>query len=159
MTHHFSVGDTVQLLDSSQVGHLAAIQDKVAIVDFQTITLKVAVSLLCPTKNPSKASRQPPTNKKVGLTRPFDIHQFKAFSPEIDLHGLFADQALQRLDYWIDQALVTGHTYLRIIHGKGRGLLRQRVYDYLSTHKSIKKIMQEHPWRGGDGITCIEIKH
>ena len=85
------------------------------------------------------------------------MYKFLSFQPELDLHGLSIEEALRILDKWLDQALLAGHRYLRIIHGKGKGLLRQEIHQYLKKQEIVKKIIVNHTLPGGSGVTIVEL--
>lgn len=75
------------------------------------------------------------------------------FSPEIDVRGMRTDEALNRLEKVLDQAIMLGYPNLKIIHGKGDGILRRFIREYLRKYSEISHLEDEHPDRGGDGIT------
>jgi len=79
------------------------------------------------------------------------------FNPDIDLRGKRADEALQELNTFIDDALMVNASQLRILHGKGNGILKQVIRDYLRTQDFIKSIKDEHIERGGAGITVVKL--
>ncbi|MCP3659138.1 MAG: hypothetical protein GY830_01990 [Bacteroidetes bacterium] len=89
----------------------------------------------------------------------FSSEQYHNFNIEIDLHGLSLEAAINEMDKHIDKAIVLGHKYLKIIHGKGLGILRTGIRKYLSKDSRVHNIMvNNHIFKGGSGITCIELK-
>jgi len=66
--------------------------------------------------------------------------------------------ALNEIDTWIDNALILGVGSLRVLHGKGNGILRLELRRHLKGHPSIQKITYEHVDLGGEGISIIELK-
>ena len=79
------------------------------------------------------------------------------FKPEIDIRGVRGDEAISRVRDLIDNALMVQHRNLRILHGKGNGILRQLVRDYLATVDVVKSYRDEHVEMGGSGITVVEM--
>lgn len=77
------------------------------------------------------------------------------FSPELDVRGYRAEEALHDIEKVLDKALVAGYPSLKIIHGKGDGILRKRIREYFRKYSQISRMEDEHPDRGGDGITYI----
>jgi DNA mismatch repair protein MutS2 len=77
------------------------------------------------------------------------------FKPEIDIRGMRADEALQTITYFIDDAMMVGISRVRILHGTGNGILRQLTRNYLAGIKGIR-FFDEHVQFGGAGITIIE---
>ena len=79
------------------------------------------------------------------------------FRPEIDIRGVRGDEAVNRVRNFIDDALIVQHRNLRILHGKGNGILRNLVRDYLSTTNIVKSFHDENVEFGGSGITVVEL--
>ena len=80
------------------------------------------------------------------------------FRPEIDVRGQRAEEALREVMNFIDEAVMVGETNLRIIHGKGNGILRQLIRDYLNTVQVVSRCRDEHIDRGGTGVTVVEME-
>jgi len=77
---------------------------------------------------------------------------------ELDLRGERFEDALVRVEKYIDDALLAGYPRVSIIHGKGTGALRQGVQEYLRNHRSVKKIRFGDAGEGGTGVTVVEFK-
>lgn len=77
--------------------------------------------------------------------------------PEIDLHGLFAAEAIEHLEQAIADAISAGHTRLRIVHGKGTGILRREVRDHLKYHPQVLTFQYASPHDGGEGVTVAAL--
>lgn len=77
--------------------------------------------------------------------------------PEVDLHGLFANEAIERLDNAIVTAINAGHTRLRIVHGKGTGILRREVREHLKYHPMVRTFQYASPHDGGEGVTVAAL--
>ncbi len=80
-----------------------------------------------------------------------------ACSDEIDLHGLIADEALFRLDRYLNDAFVAGMLQVRVVHGKGTGTLRQAVREMLKTHPLVESFRPGDVREGGGGATVVEL--
>ncbi len=80
------------------------------------------------------------------------------FKQEIDVRGMRADEALQAVTYFIDDAILLSMSEVRILHGTGTGALRQAIRQYLSTVPGIANYHDEHVQLGGVGITVVEIQ-
>ena len=80
-----------------------------------------------------------------------------SFKQDIDLRGMRADEAVQAVMYFIDDAVMVGAGTVRILHGTGTGALRQAIRQYLSTVASVKSFRDEHIQLGGVGITVVEL--
>ena len=80
------------------------------------------------------------------------------FKQEIDVRGMRADEALQAVTYFIDDAILLSMSQVRILHGTGTGALRQAIRQYLSTVPGVANYHDEHVQLGGVGITVVEIE-
>ena len=93
----------------------------------------------------------------LGSTSSDEVRQRKLhFKHEIDLRGMRADEALQAVTYYIDDAIMIGVGSVRLLHGTGTGALRQLIRQYLSTINAVKRFRDEHVQLGGAGITVVE---
>ncbi|MDD3364403.1 MAG: Smr/MutS family protein, partial [Syntrophomonas sp.] len=82
----------------------------------------------------------------------------KHISPEIDLRGQYADDALNELDKYLEDANLVGLSQVQIIHGKGTGALRAAVRNYLKGHRYVKDFRDGMREEGGHGVTVISFK-
>lgn len=78
-------------------------------------------------------------------------------SDEIDLHRLTVDEAIFKLDDFLDAAVQAGFYRVWVIHGKGTGVLRQEVGRYLSKHPLVKSHRPADRYHGGIGATQVEL--
>ena len=76
---------------------------------------------------------------------------------ELDLRGLRSDEAIMRVEDFLDKAMRDGFSTVRIIHGKGTGALRQAVRDHLARHPLARSFEPESRERGGNGATRVEL--
>jgi DNA mismatch repair protein MutS2 len=76
---------------------------------------------------------------------------------ELDLRGQRAEDALEMLENYLEKAYMAGMPFVRIIHGKGTGVLRQEVRTALKGHEYVATFEEGHPNEGGDGVTVAKI--
>jgi DNA mismatch repair protein MutS2 len=80
-------------------------------------------------------------------------------SDEIDLHGLDAEEALFRLDLYLNEAFVAGLPGVRVVHGKGLGTLRHVVRELLTDHPLVGSFRPGESAEGGAGVTMVELEN
>ena len=76
---------------------------------------------------------------------------------QLDLRGARAEEALEVLDRYLNDAALAGLDRARIVHGKGTGALRAAVRDHLGTHPLVKSSRPAPANEGGDGATIVEL--
>ena len=69
-----------------------------------------------------------------------------------------ADEAIQAVTYFLDDAIQFNSKQIRILHGTGNGILRQRIREYLNTVGGVKSYRDEHVQFGGAGITVVDLE-
>jgi len=79
------------------------------------------------------------------------------FKPEIDVRGKRAEEALREVTVLLDEAIMVGADEVRILHGKGDGILRQVIREYLRTVDLVSSFKDEHIQLGGAGITVVTL--
>jgi len=79
------------------------------------------------------------------------------FKPVIDLRGKRVEEALQMIQEYIDEAIMVEAKELSILHGKGTGALRQLIREFLGSMDVVASFGDEHPSRGGAGITLVKL--
>jgi len=77
--------------------------------------------------------------------------------PEVMLRHLSVEDALAKLDQYLDDAFITGKHSLRVIHGKGTGTLRLVVRRELARHPLVESFRPADPWEGGYGVTIARL--
>ncbi|MEH7094703.1 endonuclease MutS2 [Neobacillus vireti] len=148
--HAFTPGDEVKVLTFGQKGTLV---DKVSDNEWQ-----VQIGIL-KMKVKEKDMEYLSTPKQVE-TRPMAIVKGRdtLVKLELDLRGERYEDALMKVEKYIDDALLASYPRVSIIHGKGTGALRQGVQEYLKNHRSVKKIRFGEAGEGGSGVTIVEFK-
>jgi DNA mismatch repair protein MutS2 len=149
-THTFSPGDEVKVLTFNQKGVLLEqTSEKEWQVQIGILKMKVNVKDLEYINTP-----KPKEVKPVAVVKGKDFH----VSLELDLRGERYENALMRVEKYIDDALLAGYPRVSIIHGKGTGALRKGVTEYLKNHRSVKRARFGDAGEGGIGVTIVEFK-
>jgi len=76
---------------------------------------------------------------------------------ELQVRGMRVEEALIKVEEFIDRAVRDGVTQIRIVHGKGTGALRNAIRDLLKGHRLVRSFAPEAQERGGDGATVVEL--
>ena len=137
------------------IGEVIEVTSKSVIVSFNNMITTVDMEKLQKTgeENTGKTSGK---TSSTGFMH--ELYQRKLrFKPEIDIRGQRGDEALQTVTGFIDEAIMVDEKEVRILHGKGDGILRQLVRDWLQANNMVKKYHDEHIERGGTGITVVEL--
>jgi len=145
-------GDFVQIKDSEIVGTLIEIAGKESFVNVNDIKLKIV------TKNLIKTNKKPKIAQRRGNIPNIkhDINNRAAeFRLSLDVRGKRADETLEILSRYIDDALILNVKEVSILHGKGNGILREIVRDYLKTIEGVKEYGDAPVTMGGAGITRV----
>jgi DNA mismatch repair protein MutS2 len=79
------------------------------------------------------------------------------FAEEIEVRGQTLDEALPKVEMFLDQAFRAGSPRLRVVHGKGTGKMRQAVREMLARHPLVKGFAFAAPNEGGEGVTVVEM--
>ncbi len=144
-------GDWVKLNDSETTGQVIEIAKEnviIAIGDLRTVTKKNRVQKVSKKEVP----------KEIRKSYNSQTNDYASFSPEIDVRGKRGEEALYEIEKMLDRALMMGFNNLKIIHGKGDGILRKLIRDYLKKYDAVGGMQDEHADRGGDGITYVYLK-
>jgi DNA mismatch repair protein MutS2 len=146
------VGDSVRIKGQTTIGEVLSINKKdisIAMGSLKTIIKKNRLE-----KISQRGIKKIQRSKAVNYD--FAKEQIN-FSPEMDIRGKRADETYTLISNFMDQAIMLSHSNLRIVHGKGTGALRQIVRDILNTYKEVNSVKNEHPDRGGDGVSLIKL--
>ena len=150
-----AVGDNVLLKGGNTVGSILTIDEKYAIVAFGNIKTRVETSKLQRTlKQVTKAKETASISNATSNEIRSRQLQFK---PDIDVRGMRADEAVQAITYFIDDAIQFSAHKVRILHGTGTGVLRDVIRQYLNTVPGVTSYHDEHVQFGGAGITIVNL--
>ncbi|MBG6235914.1 DNA mismatch repair protein MutS2 [Pedobacter sp. CAN_A7] len=148
-----AVGDWVKLNNSDTTGQVLEINRDnlvVALGDLRSVLKKNRVQKISNTQ--AKKSIQ--SSSYSGSIS----EAISSFSAELDLRGLRGEDALQEVEKYLDRSVMMGFPFIKIIHGKGDGILRKIIREYLKKYSQVTRVEDEHPDRGGDGISYVYLK-
>ena len=155
-TRQLAVGDNVVLAEGGNtVGTIEQIEGKSAVVVFGQMKTTVKLDRLKHTIR--QASSKTNTASYISSqTSNASRERQLSFSHEIDVRGMRADEAVQAVMYYIDDAIQFNSSRVRILHGTGTGALRQYIRRYLDTVGAVTSYHDEDVRFGGPGITVVE---
>lgn len=153
----YKVGDYVRMDGQTTVGRIVEMRGKEAKVVFGMVQAFVKLNRLLPATPPVEDNVTKAATFVSKETRDAMYEKKLQFKPEIDLRGMRADEALQAIAYFIDDAILLEQSRVRILHGTGTGALRELVRQYLSGVNGVKNYHDEHVQFGGAGITVAEL--
>lgn len=143
-------GDKVWLSNFEAEAIVLEIRDNQVLVDMNGISFQTALDTLYESMSASDKPRKADT--AYGM-----VHAPARAAYELKLLGLTFDEAAPLIDEFIDNAVLAGLHSLRIVHGKGTGVLRSKVRDYLKKKKQVRGIDTPPPSEGGSGVTVVAI--
>jgi DNA mismatch repair protein MutS2 len=145
-----AVGDTVWIASLNQIGQIIALQDGEA--EVQVGLFRVQVPLLDLEKRPAAAA--PPSRERVRVS----LTPRRMPSIELHLRGMRVDEVLPELNKYLDDAYLAGLPYVRIVHGKGTGALRQVVREALAENPLVASFREGELNEGGAGVTMVKLE-
>jgi len=150
----FKVGDKVRIIGQEVTGTVISASGSKAVVQFGDLrsTLRMEELVRSDQADPSLSSSKA---RSYGL----DLYKKQSqFMSTLDIRGKRVDEVLPLLDRFLDDAILLGQGELKILHGKGEGVLRKVVRERLKSVRQVAAIGDEHIERGGDGITVVVLK-
>ncbi len=153
--HSFAVGDIVRMRGLNTVGTIESISGKTATCVFGDVRTKVATSRLEHTTKTVESTRPATFGISRETRQTIDSHKLN-FHQDLDVRGMRGDEALSAVQQFIDDAILVGMARVRILHGKGNGILRQLIRQYLQSIPNVSSCKDEHVQFGGAGITVVD---
>lgn len=150
------VGDYVKLEGQNVPGQVLAIEGKNATVSFGMLKTTVKLNRLTHTLQKPQSGVTAPTQVAV-IAQEQQRERRLDFKQEIDVRGMRADEALQAVTYFIDDAIRFNCHRVRILHGTGTGALRQAIRGYLASVSGVARFADEDVRFGGAGITVVAL--
>jgi len=147
-------GDRVRIQSIGQEGIVESIKDHVYTIALGSLKFRSEIndlqlisggSAAAPRAQESRRSPQSGAELDAGTIS------------ELNVIGLTADEAVQRVDKFLDEAFLSGADSVRIIHGHGKGILRRAIAELLTNHPQVERFSLAPPDKGGGGATLVEL--
>jgi DNA mismatch repair protein MutS2 len=146
------IGETVYWKKQGTHGTIVSEMDGSGKVLIQVDNFKFRVPVSEIFESDTKPSEQTGSCVKI------DIAQKNELLPEIDLRGQKIDEAITNADKFLDDAVLAGWSQVRLIHGKGLGILRKGIDEFLDKHPRVKA-KKMGAWNEGDtGVTVVDLE-
>ena len=157
LPRELQIGDTVYVKELGNKATVSAIGIKGGKVEVTAGLMKLRVSidsLRLVDEHKSNEKRKPSKRNVTGIKSRAE----RQVESELDLRGMASDEAVMEVERFIDNALLSGIETVRIIHGKGTGVLRKAVHDELKRNKSVRTYRLGVFGEGESGVTIAELK-
>lgn len=154
-----TVGCKVRVRGQEAIGEIVAMTEKQATVAYGNLKSQVPLKKLEYVSN--RQAKKAETKSTLGQGFYSNISESMrakklAFRDELDLRGFRADEALQEVMNYVDDAVMVGASEVRILHGTGTGVLKQVIRDYLRQQRRVVSFHDGDPDKGGAGLTIVE---
>lgn len=152
-------GDFVQIKGQTAIAEVLSIKNKDALLRIGALKTTVKINRLQKVDEKTLPVSITGSRSSSGSGAGSTIHtKVMDFSPDLDVRGKRAEEVNPIVTAFMDDAVMLSQKNLRILHGKGEGILRQVVRDALRQYSQVQSIKDEHADRGGAGITVVTLK-
>lgn len=148
------LGDTVEILGIGGVGEVVTEPDRKGDLQVQVGIMKISANI----KNLKLVESEEEKKSNYNIKSIIKSKSGSNVKSELDLRGKNIEEAIFEIDKFLDDAYIVGLKEVSLIHGKGTGVLRQGVQEYLRKHKFIKKFRDGEFNEGGLGVTIAQLK-
>jgi len=150
------LGEKVHLRSIDQDGVVTSIGEEEVEVQIGMLRIRARISDVMRKGEPEvPTEKEPPKVKKGKITLP---HAHESPGVELDIRGNRVDEGLEMMDRYLEKAYLAGLPYVRIIHGKGTGRLRESVREALGSNPHVARYESGSQAEGGDGVTIGHLK-
>jgi DNA mismatch repair protein MutS2 len=158
------LGDRVRLRSLDTQGVVSALSEEEVEVQVGSLRVRTRLAEVTLVGEEAEAEAKPARRRRPGVEEPPGAgsapESFLLASPgvELDLRGQRADEALSAMERYLDAAFLAGLPFVRVIHGKGTGKLRQAVRESLGAHPHVASFEAGGEKEGGDGVTVAKLR-
>ena len=149
------LGEEAKVLSLNENGFIQTLPDKNGNVQVKIGILKVNASIndIIRIENIIDKSKE-----KTSYSKSTFIKSDKLYSNKIDVRGYNTEDAIYEIDKFLDDSFIANLNEVTIVHGKGTGILRNNITDFLKKHKLVKSFSFGKLNEGGDGATVVKLK-
>jgi len=158
ITKAIQVNDNVRIKGQKTIGKVKQVKGKKATVEFDNVTVQANISTLEVTKDMPSRNQVRLTRSNTGTIIHDLTNKVADFRITIDVRGQRAEEASANISKYLDDAILINVPEIRIIHGKGTGVLRDVIRELLNATPTVKHFEDENIERGGHGITVVSLR-
>ena len=150
-------GEKVRIKSNGMVGEIMKVSAKTVVVNIGNISSKLSpdkVERITSNEYRDAVKDSAPQTSRVVIDSSISARKL-SFSPELDVRGERLNDALDKVTRYVDDAIMLGIPSVRIIHGKGTGVLREEIQKMLRTMSGVESVSDEHIQFGGTGVTIV----
>ena len=156
----YKVGDAVYLVPYHQEGEITALPGPDGLFGVRAGILKAKMAgkdlrLLDGKIKDAVKKKKPPVTGSAGGTQKKGTSDFRV---ELDIRGRYGDDGWDETDKYLDQAVLSGISSVRIVHGKGTGALKKAIWERLKNDRRVKSYRLGNYGEGDSGVTVVELK-
>ena len=154
------VGDSVFMADMQVTGEVTAINGNDATIAFNSISFKTDIRKLAKIskKEAREVRRGGVIRYNEGTLGDAMNKKLAEFDATLDVRGQRAEELISNLEEYLDEAALLSIRFVRILHGKGNGILRQITRQELAKRKDVEAYQDETLEMGGSGITVVKMR-
>ena len=154
------VGEKVRVKENGMVGEVAKVSGKAVVVIIGNISSKMPLDKVERiTSNEFKSAVKEPARTVSAVKVDSSLNERKLnFSVELDVRGERLNDAIEKVTRYVDDAIMLSVSSVRIIHGKGTGVLRDEIQKFLRTMPGVASVRDEHIQFGGTGVTIVNFE-
>lgn len=153
----FKLGESVKVLSMNLTGTVSSMPDSRGNLTVQMGILRSQVNISDLEIIEEPASYTVKSMKRTSKGK-LKMSKSLSVSPEINLLGKTVDEAVSELDKYLDDAILSHLSTVRVVHGKGTGALRKGIHEFLRRQKHVKSYRLGEFGEGDAGVTIVELK-
>jgi DNA mismatch repair protein MutS2 len=154
----FKAGDYVKISEQDVTGEVLEIIDDEVVIGFNSIRFKTQLNKIEKIRNGEvRRFSNRSVSKKASVVNDLN-DKLATFNHQLDVRGKRGEEAVDLVRHYIDDAILLNIREVRILHGKGFGILRTMIHEYLSSQSEVQQFHDEHIERGGHGITVVILR-
>lgn len=151
----FKIGDTIYSISMDSTGTVLSLPNGKNEISVQVGILHMNLPITDCEIIDAPKEEKPKTQK---TNRRMNLDRARSIRADINVIGLTVDEAVSRIDKYLDDALLSNLNQITIIHGKGTGALRKGIHDYLKRQKHVASYRNGEFGEGDLGVTVVELQ-